>query len=850
MIGRLTSPFRDRHFWGGFGALAARGIVLSAAAEPPFDPLDYDLAAWLDTTAEGATVEPGFDADFLASVPNPGSLGSAFTQATPSLRPLREREKGAGYFREWRHLVIGEAADWTDVHNGTTKTLITFVATLSLSVTAHVMGTFSGTSNNSIGFNLRAGTAGNLVLRVNNGSGSAGVNIATGNGGISAGVPFYASILIDGTSVSLFVGGALVGTGTIPNPSSSAPDHTLTIGAQPNASAPIDGWFPEALIFQGSEIPDREKAEAFLAAKHDLSTLTIPSPCQLYTTLDASEVVYESGTEGDIKRVQTVPNHGSAGGTMTQGTASNRPFAVDFMAGRVMYFPGGGERLASSLAASAWTWLHNGTGKGKIGFAFRLESFTGTFNRICGTRDTTAANIGFAAMVRNDGRIRVDITNGSDVSTIQSTTGLVEVGETYRVAIEIDEDDVTISLNGTQVATGTITSPSSSNPQSTLTLGSRPDGAEPFHGFLSELYVSQDDGSGPMLSNEEIDALLQRHSFDDTIDEAIAMHVAAGDLEAAFTPESIQESLEVGETLSGAGIDPPTVTLSGDYQQATGLVIEVTLHFPTVVFPGGPRLEIQWSIDGGETWTPESTGNAFFGSTWDVPLGDTGITAHFPGPEFATYEIDGEGRNIYTADLVPTVTWDDVSGNGHHKEPWASPSSEVTKSTLGSLDAVRLHAIDTEFAILSGGTALSGDAFTVVQYGQAADEGSMLWSCANVEEPDERHRWIIDSGDHVVERTDGTLSPSSTPIEAADTQRFFAHVFRGDAFNRVVVDDDFDEPDLTTDPIGPFGDAVNAAQGTGGTCTLLLAYELRFTRALNPGELARLWAAMDRKANA
>lgn len=32
MISRLTSPFRDRHFWGGFGALAARGIVLAAAA--------------------------------------------------------------------------------------------------------------------------------------------------------------------------------------------------------------------------------------------------------------------------------------------------------------------------------------------------------------------------------------------------------------------------------------------------------------------------------------------------------------------------------------------------------------------------------------------------------------------------------------------------------------------------------------------------------------------------------------------------------------------------------------------------------------------------------------------------
>lgn len=683
MIGRLVSPFRDRHFWGGFGAFASRGIVLSASAEA-FDPTAYDLAAWYRSDAPDADIEPGFDADFIASVPNVGSISADWEQSTPNLRPLRERSKKAGFFREGRRLSFGTAADATALHDGTSDVDLYFTFLLpALSGTQTIARSL--TTFNASGVLLQVTSGGNITYDVGNSGGTSALALASGNGAVSAGAQCWGAVIKRGANVELWIQGALVDSGTIGSPSAGAPNSALFLGATNIGNNPLTGWFPELLIFSGANLPQRQAGESYLVKKHKLSTLTIPSPVQLYTTLDASEVVYESGTEDDIKRVQTVPNHGAAGGTMTQGTASNRPFAVDFMAGRVLYFPGGGERLASSLAASTWAWLHNGTGKGKIGFAFRLESFTGTFNRICGTRDSTAANIGFAAMVRNDGRIRVDITNGSDVSTIQSTTGLVEVGETYRVAIEIDEDDVTIFLDGTQVATGTITSPSSSNPQSTLTLGSRPDGAEPFHGFLSELYVSQDDGSGPMLSNEEIDALLQRHSFDDTIDEAIAMHVAAGDLAAAYTPESIQlvEGSLTRQDVSGNGNHQTSVT------DGTGSVTVSALDGLTAVL-----------IDGGDSF-----------AGMDGPIS---ISASFTAVQYAQ--------------LTSGILWNLYEGSapfGYHEWRAASGDHVITRYDGTATDAsTAIAAVDTQrfFAHVFGG---ANDPFNLMQVDDTANSPAL-----------------------------------------------------------------------------------------------------------------------------
>lgn len=53
--------------------------------------------------------------------------------------------------------------------------------------------------------------------------------------------------------------------------------------------------------------------------------------------------------------------------------------------------------------------------------------------------------------------------------------------------------------------------------------------------------------------------------------------------------------------LVGVGTLPPTVTVSGDYELLTGLRVRI-LQWWGFADPLGPLLEIQTSLDGGDTW--------------------------------------------------------------------------------------------------------------------------------------------------------------------------------------------------------------------------------------------------------
>lgn len=228
-----------------------------------------NLFSWMRGDDPDASINTTPDPDQYAAIPDRGMPLESFAQATSGNQPQLSTDwtpSPVPLFTGGRRLQHSAAPSSWVVHNGTENLLLCGIATLGLANAAQVVGTFSGSSLAAVGFNLRVGTGGNAVFRVHNGSGSTGLNIASSTGAITANVPFVFSIQILGTSASLYLGGSLIGTDTIPDPSENDPDHSLVIGSQVSGGDPMGGAVPELVAFRGQTLPDRARVENYLTS--------------------------------------------------------------------------------------------------------------------------------------------------------------------------------------------------------------------------------------------------------------------------------------------------------------------------------------------------------------------------------------------------------------------------------------------------------------------------------------------------------------------------------------------------------------------------------------------------------
>lgn len=254
---------------------AARRLVPGGGLQltPGWDSY-ASLVAWWDSPF--ATVTPGTNADTITSCANRGSIGGAFAGATG---PIRERSQGAAHFSGAQRLMCASASDWAFLSTGVGQYSAHGVFRYDATGANCVIAATFNLSTSQIGWGLFLNPSGVLTLRAGNGSGSAyalNQNILS----VAVATEHVWSVVGDGADVEVFLSGSSVFAGTLSSPSASGPTHTLTIGNSNGGSLPLGGYFPEMLIFAGSNLPPRVAVEAYLATRWDLGALspTPPSP--------------------------------------------------------------------------------------------------------------------------------------------------------------------------------------------------------------------------------------------------------------------------------------------------------------------------------------------------------------------------------------------------------------------------------------------------------------------------------------------------------------------------------------------------------------------------------------------
>lgn len=508
------------------------------ASPAPFDPSVYDQAIVWDSTigtGAGATIEPGFLEDYVASSPNTGSLGTAWTQTTASAQPMRDRETGAAFFRGTRRLALSSLSlsDQRFIHDGTGDYLLTLrFRTTSLAANNDLFSTYDGNAN-TVGMQVRAASTGALVVRWGNGSGSAALSLSVA-AAITTNTDYTVSVRVVGTTVTVFLNGSEVASGTISSPNTGNSAHVAVVGNANNGATPVVGWLPELHVFggpAGTNLPDRAAAEGYLAERWDMSALAVPLSLAWGASFDRSDATLESGTSSDVRRLQTVQNPGSLGGTLTQATAASRPYLTTFGAGNACYFAAA--NLLSSLAASSFTPRHDGTSSVTDFYLVRVYDLTNGFV-LTRTYNSAAANVGTYWWINPSGQVSCFFGNGSANTTISTAAGTITTHTTYLIAVRKSGADVEIYVNdmATPAQTGTIASPSSSTPQATLQLAQN---SSTMLGFISEAV-----GFGAALSQSEREAVaarMARHSL-----EATPQELFGTDLWALHIPASITVS--------------------------------------------------------------------------------------------------------------------------------------------------------------------------------------------------------------------------------------------------------------------------------------------------------------------
>lgn len=227
----------------------------------------------------------------------------------------------------------------------------------------------------------------------------------------------------------------------------------------------------------------------------------------------------EPGTEDSTRRIQSVSDPGSVGGAYVQGNAARRPELIPFTSGPAISFGRDGSvvtLLQSSAPASAFDALIAPTSHTIVAAVVRLRSFPNGFQRIVNTR---GLDRGFMIEANSTGRLRATWNDslGTATSHDVDAAGALTTGATHVIVVERESADATVRVDGSTVATGTITlSPATS--QYPLTVGARPDSATTTHvdGLIACAMVF----AGSILPDiGELEAYLARFTMDDPLDD-------------------------------------------------------------------------------------------------------------------------------------------------------------------------------------------------------------------------------------------------------------------------------------------------------------------------------------------
>jgi hypothetical protein len=190
------------------------------------------------------------------------------------------------------------------------------------------------------------------------------------------------------------------------------------------------------------------------------------------------------------------PNTGSLGTNWTQTTASAQPMR-DRVTG-AGFFRGTRRLALSSLGLSSLRFLHDGTATYRLVLRFRTSSLAAN-NDIFSTFDGNPNTVGMQVRAASGtGNLVVRWGNGSGTHALTlAAAAAISINTDYTVTVDVAGTTATVYLGGTQVATGTIASPSASNPSHTAVVGNANSGSAPVVGWVPELRVF----GGPAGSN-------------------------------------------------------------------------------------------------------------------------------------------------------------------------------------------------------------------------------------------------------------------------------------------------------------------------------------------------------------
>lgn len=343
-------------------------------------------------------------------------------------------------------------------------------------------------------------------------------------------------------------------------------NQDLTRRAPPPVPSDSTRW-PYFLYFAGRNFPqpailhadERADLEALLlricpSQQWIVTLLAIPpfiSRLLFQFAADDADTEYEAGTESDVRRIASVPNQGSLGGSSAQATSDARPEATSFPDGRVAHF-GESKSITSTVAAVNWTLLHDGTSDCTVALRLRLIEAGGSPAVVLDTQGF--GSVGFSVLFDGTDTLSVFVGDGGGLTQFDASP--VSIGNTHDLVIVKSADSFEVYLDdmATAADSGTVASPSSDPPDEPLTIG-QSSGGTALNAWLSEVLVYE--FAATKLQRETISEHLARHSdFEPTLAQYIE-YMREDGLAHLFTPDTIADGAWTdwitSETMTVAG---------------------------------------------------------------------------------------------------------------------------------------------------------------------------------------------------------------------------------------------------------------------------------------------------------
>ena len=176
----------------------------------------------------------------------------------------------------------------------------------------------------------------------------------------------------------------------------------------------------------------------------------------------------------------------------TQATSSAQPTRNGTQNSLSTVYFDNGDKLTSTAASSVWKYLHDGT-KATVFIVAQSTNSAGSYSTVMDTQDLATSNVGFAFFVYDRTIPIADTVKGTAGQEINASTTISN--ESWNVySMYLDQGNATVYektklyLNSgfANVTSGSF-SPSTSNPNHTLTIGGTSGASYAFKGYLGEI---------------------------------------------------------------------------------------------------------------------------------------------------------------------------------------------------------------------------------------------------------------------------------------------------------------------------------------------------------------------------